>query len=513
MREVVEIAWGQIQSAWRFWRVALLAAWGICLLGWLAAFSVPGRYESHAKIFVDTNALLEPLLKGLAVETDVSSQTELVRRMLVSRTQIERVVDSSGLAKRAKNTVEREALIKRTSERIELSSDPKSKFFTISYRDIDPDVSVSVVKSLLDSFINQSVGGSRGDAESAQKFLMDQISDYEARLTAAEQRLADFKKQNVGLMPDQRGGYYERLQAEMLAKEQNERDLHIISNKREELRRQLSSDSGGGELATVAIDTRILEAQTKLQEMLTRFTEAHPDVIALQEQIDTLNAQKKAIQDHSAGSGGGSGTNLVSQNLQIAYNQSAVEEASLRTQLADRNTRIAELRRMVNVLPEVEAEYSRLNRDYGITKAQYEALVQRLETAKISDDAGRNTESRLRVVEPPVRPLSTVSPNRPLMLTTVFFLGLSGAMALAWLLSQIRPVIASLAAIQKITDAPVLGTIGSIVSPQQLASARRARLAVIVGVSALTVGFVLTLGFSRQGEQVGRVVSNAMGLT
>jgi len=204
---------------------------------------------------------------------------------------------------------------------------------------------------------------------------------------------------------------------------------------------------------------------------------------------------------------------LVSQNLQIAYNQSAVEEASLRTQLADRNTRIAELRRMVNVLPEVEAEYSRLNRDYGITKAQYEALVQRLETAKISDDAGRNTESRLRVVEPPVRPLSTVSPNRPLMLTTVFFLGLSGAMALAWLLSQIRPVIASLAAIQKITDAPVLGTIGSIVSPQQLASARRARLAVIVGVSALTVGFVLTLGFSRQGEQVGRVVSNAMGLT
>ena len=225
MREVVEIAWGQIQSAWRFWRVALLAAWGICLLGWLAAFSVPGRYESHAKIFVDTNALLEPLLKGLAVETDVSSQTELVRRMLVSRTQIERVVDSSGLAKRAKNTVEREALIKRTSERIELSSDPKSKFFTISYRDIDPDVSVSVVKSLLDSFINQSVGGSRGDAESAQKFLMDQISDYEARLTAAEQRLADFKKQNVGLMPDQRGGYYERLQAEMLAKEQNERDF------------------------------------------------------------------------------------------------------------------------------------------------------------------------------------------------------------------------------------------------------------------------------------------------
>src|SRR3954470_17690310 len=150
MREVFEIAWGQFQSAWRFWRVALFAAWGICLLGWLAAFSVPGRYESRAKIFVDTNSLLEPLLKGLAVETDVSSQTELVRRMLVSRAQIERVVDSSGLAKRAKNSVEREALIKQTSERIELSSDPKSKFFTISYRDIDPAVAVSVVQSLLD---------------------------------------------------------------------------------------------------------------------------------------------------------------------------------------------------------------------------------------------------------------------------------------------------------------------------------------------------------------------------
>jgi polysaccharide chain length determinant protein (PEP-CTERM system associated) len=279
------------------------------------------------------------------------------------------------------------------------------------------------------------------------------------------------------------------------------------------LRRQLSGESGGSELATTAFDPRILELQAKLQEMLTRFTEVHPDVIALQEQIATLNAQKKAMQDRSAGSLRNSGTNLVTQNLQIAYNQTEVEAASLRTQLEDRITRIAELRRMVNVLPEVEAEYSRLNRDYGITKAQYEQLVQRLETAKISDDAGRSTESRIRVVEPPVRALSTVSPNRPLMLTMVFFLGLIGAAALAWLLSQIRPVVSSLAVIQKITDAPVLGTIGTVASAQQLESARRSRLTAIAGVAALTVGFLLTLGFTRLGEQVGRLVSNAVGLT
>jgi hypothetical protein len=99
------------------------------------------------------------------------------------------------------------------------------------------------------------------------------------------------------------------------------------------------------------------------------------------------------------------------------------------------------------------------------------------------------------------------------MLTMVFFLGLSGAAALAWLLSQIRPVVSSLAAIQKITDAPVLGTIGSVVSGRQLDAARRERMTVIAGVAALTVGFLLTLGFTRLGEQAGRLVSNAMGLT
>ena len=63
---------------WRFRWYAIAAIWGVALAGWVIVDTLPDRYESSARVYVDTDSLLKPLLKGIAVESlDFSERLRL----------------------------------------------------------------------------------------------------------------------------------------------------------------------------------------------------------------------------------------------------------------------------------------------------------------------------------------------------------------------------------------------------------------------------------------------------
>src|SRR4029077_12866362 len=70
-----------------------------------------------------------------------------------------------------------------------------------------------------------------------------QIKDYEQKLRAAEDKLAAFKKTNIGLMPTEQGGYFAQLQAELDAAGKTETALATASTRRAELDRQIRGES------------------------------------------------------------------------------------------------------------------------------------------------------------------------------------------------------------------------------------------------------------------------------
>jgi hypothetical protein len=113
----------------------------------------------------------------------------------------------------------------------------------------------------------------------------------------------------------------------------------------------------------------------------------------------------------------------------------------------------------VNTAPEVEAEFSRLNRDYDVTRAQYQSLVERLEKAKFSDEADQTGVVRFEVVDPPTADFKPVSPNRPMLILGVLVAGLGAGGALAYLLHQIKPVFSTGRQLASITGLPVLGEV------------------------------------------------------
>ena len=471
MRDMVEMVFGEIRSAWRFRWIAIAAAWAICILGWIGVLLIPGRYDAAAQVYVDTTSMLRPLLEGLAVAPQTSNEVEMVRQVLLARPRLELVIEETALKMRAPTPLQRASLVNELSSSIRITGDPRSHLYTIVYGDHDPKVAYEVVQNLLDVFLSQTVDENRSDADNAQKFLSAQVEEYAKRLSASELNLAEFKKKNVGFMPDDRGGYFERLQREMQEVDRLSAERAVAVNKRAELRSKLLG--GEGPSATpgtveTSVDARILEAKNRLEELLLQFTESHPDVIAMKESIAGLEAQRareiEALRANSGalGSARSSSTSLVLQNLQISLNEAELVIAAADSQLADHRARITELKGMMNVLPEVEAELARLTRDYSATQTQYHQLLQRFESARLTDEADRSEDLKVKVIEPPVLPVLPAAPKRQFLLAGVLLGGLGAAAGLAWLLAQLRPVFSNVRDLRKAVEVPVLGSVSQL---------------------------------------------------
>src|SRR4029078_13005348 len=124
-------------------------------------------------------------------------------------------------------------------------------------------------------------------------------------------------------------------------------------------------------------------------------------VVALQETIAQLEAQKAAkapkrgtpvVRNRQDAATLALDINPVYQNLKLELSRVQVELAELRQQIAEKESAVATLKSRVNTVPETEAELTRLNRDYEVNKAQHQALLQRLESARLSQSAETSTE-------------------------------------------------------------------------------------------------------------------------
>lgn len=443
------------------------------MLGWAGVYLVPNQYQSQAVVFADTNTVLRPLLEGIAVQTNNGSNVDVVRRALLAREQLEQVIDKTALKNEATDLRSRETLIRELGNEIQVDTSASSataretNIYTITYTHPDRDIAYDVVRQLLDVFMVRSVGANREDAVSAQAFLRKQVDDYARRLNESELKLAEFKKRNIGSMPDEKGGYFERLQAESEILDQLQAQLFVAAQKRDGLRTRLMGGSQPGEsnlTIETSVDGRIREETGRLDELLLRFTDAHPDVIAIRQTLGRLEEQQRAERAAMRGNAAAMNravnpNNLVTQNLQIALNEAETNYQSLSAQVRDRQNRVGALRRQVNTLPGIEADLLSMTRDYNVTRTEYERLLQRLEQANLSDAADRSDGLRFRIINQPVKAIIPVSGTRVVLLYGVTVAALLLGVAMAWGLSLLRPVIVQPSDLVALTGNRVLGVV------------------------------------------------------
>ena len=509
----------EVRGAWRFRWVALIAAFIVAVIGWAVVFALPDRYEADARVFVDTRTALRPALQGLTIDQNVDAQINYVRQSLLEGPQLVRIAKETGvLPPTVTDERARAKIVNALADRIVLGvysagtqGDERStagSIYSFHYSDGDRARSLRVVEALLNTFVEETLGGKREGSEHAQKFLETQIKDYEQRLSGAEDKLAAFKKKNVGLMPSDQGGYFAQLQKEVDAAKKAESDLSVAMSRRDELAKQLHSNTvisaaggsglGVGRGAGGGSDTlsRIQETQAKLDELLLKYTDRHPDVIATRATLAELK-QRRAIElaslqrgDASAIASSGAGNNPVYQSMQLELNKVDVEIAALRRELAQHQSTVADLRQRLNSAPQVEAEYQQLNRDYDVNKAQYTALLESYQKARLGERADNAGSVRFEIVLPPTSPLVPMWPRRVLLLGLIWLAALGAGGAIAYGLHTIKPILSSVRSINELTAFPVLGVVSVAFPTQQ----RKKMWRHVWRISAASACLVVALG-------------------
>ena len=502
MREILAQFFSYLRATWRKRWYAILAAWLICIIGWVVVWRMPDRYEATARVYVDTQSVLRPLLSGLAVQPNVDQQIAMVTRTLISRPNLEKVARMTDLDLNAKTTSDMENLVLGLAARISLMGAGQDNLYTINYQHSDPDTAKRVVQALLTIFVESSLGDKRKDSDSARRFIEEQIQAYEQKLIAAEDRLKEFKRANIGMMPGGNVNYFERLGEAAGNLSQAKLALSEEENRRNEIKKQLSGDepvllADPVEVASPEVDGRIQNLNKQLDALRLKYTEQHPDIIGTKRIIAQLEEQKaQEAKKRKPSTSAGTGQSAFSQQLSLALAESEANVASLKARVAEYENRYAQLRAASNALPQVEADFTQLNRDYEVNKSNYEKLLSRRETAQISEDMeAKKGVLDFRIIDPPRVSLTPSGPNRPLLISVVLLLGIGVGAAVAFLLSQLKHTVEDRHALKQATNLPVLGTVSMVWTTAQKTQRRRGLVAYWLTFLSLlgTYGAVLVI--------------------
>ncbi len=512
--DVLVMVRGILEGCWRYRWPAIAVACVLCLIGWGIVLFLPDVYRADARIYIDTESTLKPLLEGLTVDTDVMNEVELMATALLSQENLEKVVAGTELERKfGDSPKQKEIVINQMRASIGVNMD-RNGVMEISYEYTNPQVTVEVVRRMVEQFIKGSRGEKEADAKSAQAFLEQKLAEYEKRLNDAEEKLADFKRRNVGMMPGEEGDYYSRLQLAMQRLDDLSAKLRLARQRRDDLKRQIEGEEPVFGLVTpqtsagsTPLDGQIAAYERQLAQLRLQYTDTHPDVVQVLSVLEGLRKERERIlSQRSVGNTRNPGsldTNPVYQQMKMQLSQAEIDVSQLAAERRDQAAAVASLREKVDTIPGIEAELKRLTRNYDVTREQYEQLLQRLESARLSEAAdSTKNDVAFRVIDPPTLAPHPVGPNRPLLLTAVLVISLMIGFGLAFLLNLAKPVFNSAQGLEHWYGVTVLGTVSLFRTPQQVAADRRNLVMLIAVIILLLAAYAVMLVFGGAGSQL-----------
>jgi polysaccharide chain length determinant protein (PEP-CTERM system associated) len=502
MQELVEQLITLVRGMWQRRWVGLGVAWLIAIVGAVIVFRLPDKYEASARVYVDTQSLLQPLMAGMAVTPDAGGQVALLSRILLTRPNLEKIIRKSDLDTSAgKNAGE---LVDEAAGSLSIArAGSGDNVYTIAFRYPDGRKARDVVQAALSTFIEQSLGQTRIGTDSARKFLDEQIRDYETKLRESEARMQAFRLKYLGLLGTSGQGYVAQMGTLNEQIKDTRIELRVAEQTRDSIRKQLEEQTQrapgapGGRTVAIAIpelDGRINEQKRQLDEMLRKYTDEHPDVVSTKRLLAQLTEdRKREIEARSKAAENEPGNPLsgdpVAQQLKVALNDAEANVSSIRARLGEYDARYSQFRLSAETLPKIDMELTQLNRDYDIQKRQYESLVSRRETASLTgklEDAG---VAEFRIIDPPRVTPNPVAPNRVLLLGLLVAVSLLAGLATSWLVSQVRPTFHDGRSLRDVAQRPLIGMISSLPTHSLRVIRRRSALLFAGGFSGLLASY------------------------
>lgn len=383
---------------------------GINLTVLLLGLIWPKTYISSTTILVDEKNIIQPLMQGAAVTTDVSERARMAREVIYGRKIMGQVLDHAGWLSDKPSAVEQEWRIEQLKKQTTVSLVGRN-LIKIQYRDDSPQRAYETAKMMGDLFVSESTNTKTAESQAAYEFIEQQVKEYHEKLTQAEEQLKEFRSQNLDTRPGTDGEVSARIRDLQNRIEQTTLELKEAKIKQASLEKQLSGEAE----STIAFSregqyrTRIAELQSQLETLRLSYKENHPDVAHIKHQIEDLTQaignERRARANRPPGPINDEviSLNPIYQQLKRDLGQTKVVIDTLTTRLEE-NKRLLERERERGMrVHGGEATLAELTRDYEVNRDIYHDLLRRRENARVSMNLDREQQGlTFKISEPAI---------------------------------------------------------------------------------------------------------------
>jgi protein tyrosine kinase modulator len=491
-------------------QIILVAFLVISSLTAYLAVSLPDIYRSSILILISPQRLPASYVNS-TVTAKVDERIRALSAEILSRTNLEKVVREFNLyppASRSENNIDARLERLRKSIQIEVRNNDS---FRLSFDHENAKTAMLVTARLGAIFINEDVQARQQQAIGTRDFMSAEADRLRAELEAKEVAVNDFKAKYRNELPEQLDANLRTLEQLRTEQQTNVVRLSALQERKASLEKQLAESNfalpeiarprdSNGPQAVLSSSQQLESRKLQLEELLTRYSDKHPDIIRLKSEIRSLETEAQQRQSKANGSSvpGAPVGNPLQQTLAKQVAEVGVELHATQTANAMLRAQIGSYQARVDNTPVRAIDLAKISRTYEITLKKYQDLLAKSLDSQLSQNMEQQQKGeRSRVVDPAYLPEIPVRPNRLVIVLVGLLAGLGAGVGLAFLQENLDSSFKREEDLAGYISAPVLATLPKIMTRGSVLEQRRTRqMVALASVAVLTVGLIVIRFFS-----------------
>lgn len=503
----------QLAGIWqrRKW-LFLIAFFLVFPAGVALVVSLPPLYRAQTTLLIGQGDIAAGVITNGNTES-VAARLDVIRKAIMSRSRLMELIERYDLYPQYRgqpvpflvNRLRNDIGIRQEAVATQAWNEEPTITLVLSYQSQSPELAAEVANGLAAMYGQENEELLQTRSARTAEFLRRQLDEVNARLARQEKRLRDFRNDNLRELPEQQSFSLQMLEQLNTELRLNSEAQLALMNRRDAI---LTGTGAMGflsnsSLAEAASATGLSELELRrieLNQMLTRYTERHPQVVRLQNEIKRLEAQpappprgRTAPVDDSAAPAR-SRPELDGITRDLAELQQEGEEI---------RERIREVQTRIESSPGLTQELLSLNNDYNAIRQQQLTLQGLYEEARLNASMEQEQDRRFQVLEPAIPPVAPAAPNQFRLIVMGFILSVGFAAGLVFLREQFDTSFHTLQEVRAYTKLPVLGSIARIETTREKFRHAFRNLAIGAGmVACIIVLVVVARNVGQDGEEL-----------
>jgi polysaccharide chain length determinant protein (PEP-CTERM system associated) len=420
--------------------LGLAAAWG-------ALHVMTPIYRASTLVMVEKQKVPADYVKP-TVTSGMEERLSTIEQQITNRSNLERIVQEMDLYPELRTAEPVEKVVRVARDNLTVAKKGDS-VFTIYFKDPDPVKAANTANRVAELFIKENLKLRENQAQGTSTFLEAELEETKQKLELQEAKIAAFKSQYMGQLPEQRdtnlsavGQLQDKLEINMDALDKAETRKIILQRQIAELRQPIPVPQVQMPVAPSGpkAPTRLQQLQAQLVELRTRYTAQHPDVIRLEAEIEQVrkieSGQQIEVSEAPAmPPAPQTYTPRVDPGLLAQVEAVDMEIRSLHAERARILADIGNTQLRLENVPRVEQQLLSLTRDYDNIQRSYENLLAKRIEAKLAENLEKSRQSeQFNILEKAIPPSDPYWPNRLLLLA----IGLAGGTLLGMVSAFLR---------------------------------------------------------------------------